>query len=71
MKIKGKFTTLLDNKRVYDVDILVNSRSKKYVIISCDSEQNAIDFVNGFKKLLDKYTIERLKEIDMETGEEE
>ena len=66
MKIKGKFTTLLDNERVYDVNLVVNSRSKKYVIISCNCKQDAINFVSEFVKLLDKFTIDRITEIDME-----
>ena len=69
MKIKGKFTTLLDGQEIYDVNVLVNSRSKKYLIISCDNEQKAIDFVSDFEKLLAKHTVERIEEIDME-GEE-
>lgn len=70
MKIKGKFTALLDGDRVYDVNLVVNSRSKKYVIISCNSKQNAIDFISEFEKLLDKYTIDRVESIDMEMGKE-
>lgn len=70
MKIKGKFTRLLDGGRVYDVNLLVNSRSKKYVIISCDSEHKAINFVSDFAKLLKKHTVERITEISMGTVEE-
>lgn len=71
MKIIGKQTTLMDGSKVYDINIPCNSNPDygHKVIISCATEQDAIEFVSGLEKLLEKHTVERFTDIDME-GEE-
>lgn len=63
MKIQGKFTKLLDGEYVYDIIFRANSMDQKKLIITCDTEQNGIDFVADFDKLLDKYTRECIHEL--------
>ena len=69
MKIKGKFTKLLDGKKGYDVSLFSNSRDQQRVIITCDTENDAIEFISGFDKLLEKYTREYLEDIDAEISD--
>ena len=65
MKVTGKFTKMLDGQKVFDLSLLTNSRDQKRVIITCDTKQQAIDFVLDFEKLLEKHTIERIEKIDI------
>ena len=63
MKITGKFTTMFDGQKVFDINIPCNSKDQKRVIITCDTKQQAIDFVSDFEKLLEKHTIESIESI--------
>ncbi len=72
MDIIGRKTTMLDGSKVYDINIPCNSNPMygHKVIITCESEKDAHAFVAGLEKLLEKHTVERFTDIDMEIEEE-
>lgn len=73
MRITGKITELVDGTKVYDINIPCNSNPKfgNKVIITCDNQEKAFKFVNGFLELVNEHTTLMIDEIDMEMIEED
>ena len=68
MKILCKKWSLLDVD-FNDINIFSNSRDGKKLTITCDSEQDRDDFLNGFLRLLNDHTCESI-DLTVEDGEE-
>jgi hypothetical protein len=64
MNCKIKETRLTDGSKVYDLDLYPNSgaMSNPKCIFTCTSEKDALQFFYGLKELVEKYTVEYLKE---------
>lgn len=68
MKFIFKETTLTDGSTVQDVQLIANGArgvgitAKPLCIFSCTSERDALAFLNGLEKLVEKHTLESLEE---------
>jgi len=65
IKIEMKETTLMDDSKVFDVNIFANSNPKfgTKAIFSCPSEKDSIAFAEGLTKLIEKHTNEIWEEV--------
>lgn len=65
MKVELKETKLTDGSKVYDVNIFANSNPQygHKAIFSCHDEKAGMEFFWGLKKLVAKYTCDRLEQV--------
>ena len=65
MRFEFKETRLLDDSKVFDVNIFANSNPDfgHKCIFSCQSEKDALMFLAKLTKAIEDHTVEQLKEI--------